>query len=46
MHSLKKYLVGLSALSALWLNFSGLVNIEVSLELGALALILKAIYRR
>ncbi len=46
MHPLKKYLVGLSALGALWLNFSGIVNIEVSLELGALALILKAIYRR
>lgn len=46
MHPLKKYLVGLSALSALWLNLNGIVNIEVSLELGALALILKAIYRR
>ena len=46
MRSLKKYLVGLSALGALWLIVGGIVNFEVLLELGALVLILKAIYRR
>ena len=46
MHSLKTYLAVLSALGALWLIVGGIVNIGVLLELGALVLILKAIYRR
>lgn len=46
MQSLKAYLAVLSALGALWLIVGGIVNFEVLLELGALVLILKAIYRR
>lgn len=46
MQSLKTYLAVLSALGALWLIVGGIANFEVLLELGALVLILKAIYRR
>lgn len=41
-----KYLVGLSALSALWLNGSITVNIEVTFSISATALILFAIFVR
>ena len=41
-----KYLVGLSALTALWLNGSVHVNLDVTFSFSATALILLAIFRR
>lgn len=46
MQSLKTYLAVLSALGALWFTVESIVNFAVLLDLGAVGLIFKAIYRR
>ena len=46
MPSLTKYLVVLGVLGALWLNVSGVVNLDITLGSIAAVLILRAILRR
>ena len=46
MRLFQKYLVVLSALASLWLNVSGVVNLDITLGIIAAVLILRAIIRR
>ena len=46
MRSLTKYLVVLSVIASLWLNLSGIVNLDITLGIVAAVLILRAILRR